>query len=58
MKTIVSIGAVLLIIMGVWHAVHVGRADDVEPYLWVASLFLLVQGGLTLIFVRSTSNQS
>ena len=35
------------------HTEHVGRADDVEPYLWVASLFLMVQGVLTLIFVRS-----
>ena len=53
MRKIISVGAVLLIIMGIWHASHVGRADDVEPYLWVASLFLMVQGVLTLIFVRS-----
>ncbi len=53
MRKVISVGAVLLIIMGIWHAIHVGRADDVEPYLWVASLFLMVQGVLTLIFVRS-----
>lgn len=53
MQRIVTSGAGLLIVLGVLHAVHVGRASDVEPYLWAVSLFLIVQGVLTLIFARS-----
>ncbi len=52
MKRAASIGAVLLIGLGILHAVHVGRADDVEPYLWAGSLFLIVQGFLTLAVLR------
>lgn len=52
MRQVVRIGAALLIVMGVLHAVHVGRSHDVEPYLWAASLFLIVQGILTLALLR------
>ena len=38
------IGSALLIAMGIAHAIHVGRADDVEPYLWGASLILVSAG--------------
>ena len=51
----VLVGAILLITLGVSHAVHVGRSDDVEPYLWVASLFMVIQGLLTIILIRRTS---
>ena len=37
--------------LGIRHAVPVGRADDVEPYLWIGpwigSLFLIAPGVLT-----------
>ena len=52
MNKVVSLGAALLIILGILHAIHVGRSDDVEPYLWVASLFLIAQGILTLNLLR------
>ena len=52
MNKVVGIGASLLIVLGILHAIHVGRSDDVEPYLWAASLFLIAQGVLTLIFLR------
>ena len=52
LRRLVGLGAVLLIVLGVAHAVHVGRSDDVEPYLWAASIFLVVQGILTLVFVK------
>ena len=48
----VLVGAILLIVLGVSHGVHVGRSDDVEPYLWVASLFMVIQGLLTIILIR------
>ncbi len=53
MKRTVTAGALLLIVLGILHAVHVGRSDDVEYYLFAVSLFLIVQGVLTLIFARS-----
>ena len=49
---LVGFGAILLIVLGVLHAFHVGRSDDVEPYLWVGSVFLIAQGVLTLIVTR------
>ena len=52
LRTSVMIGSALLIAMGIAHAIHVGRADDVEPYLWGASLILAVQGLLTLAYLR------
>ena len=52
MKKAITAGGVLLILFEILHAIHVGRADDVEPYLWAASLFLIVQGILTLVYVR------
>ena len=52
MNKFVGLGASLLIVLGILHAIHVGRSDDVEPYLWAASLFLIAQGILTLIFLR------
>ena len=52
MAKIVGFGAVLLIVLGFLHAVHVGRSDDVEPYLWAVSLFLVLQGALTLVFLK------
>jgi len=52
LKRFVSAGAILLIILSIAHAVHVGRSDDVEPYLWLGSLFLLTQGLLTVAPVR------
>lgn len=48
----VYLGAILLVILGPLHAIHVSRSDDVEPYLWIASLFLVVQGLLTTILIR------
>ena len=53
MKTVVSVGAIFQIALGALHALHVARASDVEPYLWVASLFLIIQGAVTLKFLRS-----
>lgn len=52
MNKVVGVGAALLIALGVLHAVHVGRSDDVEPYLWAVSLFLIMQGVLTLVVLR------
>ena len=52
LKYIVSLGAALLILIGILHAVYVARASDVEPYLWAISFFLIWQGGLTLVFTR------
>ena len=52
LRTSVIIGSYLLIVMGIAHAVHVGRADDVEPYLWGASLILMTQGLLSLVYLR------
>ena len=52
LKNIVLGGAFVLIVLGVWHAVHVGRASDVEPYLWVVSVFLFIQGLLTIALIR------
>lgn len=51
-KNAITAGGVLLILLGVLHAIHVARSDDVEPYLWTASLFLIAQGILTLIYMR------
>lgn len=58
MKKVIALGSVLLIVLGVLHGVHVGRADDVEPYLWAASLFLVLQGVVTLIFVRKVRDDT
>ena len=52
MKKAITLGGALLIVLGLFHGVHVARSDDVEPYLWAASLFLIVQGILTLIYIR------
>lgn len=52
MKKAIIAGGVLLIVLGVMHGIHVGHSDDIEPYLWAASLFLIVQGILTLVYVR------
>ncbi len=54
LKAAVSLGAVFLIILGVAHAVHVALSEDVEPYLWMASIILVVQGLLTLLYFRRT----
>lgn len=53
LKRIVLTGAILLIALGILHAVHVGGSDDVEPYLWIASAFLVLQGIVTIVLVRS-----
>ena len=52
LKRTVLGGAILLIILGVLHGVHVGTSDDVEPYLWIASAFLLLQGMMTIVLIR------
>ena len=52
LKRIVLIGAVLLVVLGGLHALHVGTSDDVEPYLWIASAFLVVQGIATVLLIR------
>ena len=49
----VNAGAWLLILCGLAHAVRVGRSADVEPYLWVGSLFLIVQGIITIVYLRA-----
>ncbi len=49
----VNAGAWLLILFGLAHAVHVGRSADVEPYLWIGSLFLIVQGIMTIVYLRA-----
>ncbi len=54
LKTAVSFGAVFLIILGVAHAIHVALSEDVEPYRWLASIILVVQGLLTLLYFRRT----
>jgi hypothetical protein len=54
LKRTVLFGAILLIVLGMGHAIHVGQSDDVEPYLWVASVFALVQGLLTIVLIRRT----
>ena len=54
----VVLGAILLIVLGVLHAVHVGRSEDVEPYLWVASMFMVIQGLLTINFVRRAHHRT
>ncbi len=52
MKKARALGGALLIVLGILHGGHVARADDVEPYLWAASLFLIAHGVLTLVYVR------
>ena len=52
LRQIVSLGAMALIVLGSLHAVHVGKADDVEYYLFFVSMFLAAQGLLTIILVR------
>ncbi len=52
LKSFVTGGSVLLILLGCLHAVHVALADDVEPYLWAVSAFLIVHGVLTLVYLR------
>jgi len=52
LRQFVSLRSVLLMILGVMHAVYVGRFYDVEPYLWIVSIFLGFQGLITLSFVR------
>ena len=52
LRRIVHIGAILLIALGILHAMHVGTSDDVEPYLWGASAFLVVQGIITIGLIR------
>ncbi len=52
MNKALTLGGGLLIVLGTLHAVHVALAADVEPYLWAASLFLIAQGILTLVFMR------
>ena len=54
----VNVGAWLLIPLGMVHAVHVGRSADVEPYLWVGSLFLILQGIMTLVYLRTGHTDS
>ncbi len=58
LRNAVECGACLLILLGVGHAVHVGRSGDVEPYLWVASMFLVLQGLLTIVLVRRNRDAS
>ena len=58
MKRTVLLGAILLIVLGIWHAVHVGRSDDVEPYLWIASVFLVIQGLLTIKLIRRAGHRT
>lgn len=53
LERLVSAGAILLIVLSIAHAVHVGRSDDVEPYLWLGSLFLFAQGLLTIALLRT-----
>jgi hypothetical protein len=57
LQRLVFLGAIGLIVLGVLHAVHVGRSDDVEPYLWGASLFLVAQGFLTIKLIRGTGDR-
>lgn len=52
LERIVLIGAILSIAFGMLHAVHVGTSDDVEPYLWAASAFLVLQGIATINLIR------
>lgn len=53
LRVCVRLGAVLLIVLGGLHAVYVARAEDVEPYLWGGSAFLVAQGVLTWVYLRS-----
>tara|TARA_B100000686_G_C16601419_1_gene868858 strand:- start:555 stop:860 length:306 start_codon:yes stop_codon:yes gene_type:complete len=55
LRNLVFVGGVLLIGLGILHAVHVGRADEIEPYLWIASFFLISQGVLTVMALRSSN---
>ena len=52
LRRIVRIGAILLIVLGILHALHVGASDDVETYLWVAPAFLALQGIITIVSIR------
>lgn len=52
-KKLLAAGSVLMILLGVFHAVHVGTSEDVEPYLWIASLLIIIQGSLTLVYLRT-----
>jgi hypothetical protein len=52
LRASVRLGAVLLVVMGFAHGLHVARADNVEPYLWAASAALVIQGILTLVHLR------
>lgn len=58
LRNAVQCGACLSILLGLGHALHVGRSDDVEPYLWIASLFLVVQGLATMILIRGNRDAS
>ncbi len=57
LRNLVFVGGVLLIGLGILHAVHVGRADEVDPYLWIASFFLISQGVLTVMALRGSNGK-
>ncbi len=57
LRNLVFVGGVLLIGLGILHAVHVGRAEQAEPYLWIASFFLITQGVLTVIALRVSNGK-
>lgn len=52
LRTLITSGSVLLIILGGVRAIYVATSNDVEPYLWLVSVFLIVQGTLTLVYLR------
>ena len=58
LRTLVPGGAVLTMALGLLHAAHAMRADDVESYLLIATLFLIGQGVLTWKLLRRSAGSA
>lgn len=52
LKTLLWCGSLILIAIGLGHAIHVAMADTIEPYMWLVSLLLIAQGMMTIVFLR------
>lgn len=52
MKKWLLSGSIVLIILGFGHFFYVALASDVEPYLWIFSIFLVAQGAASLFYFK------
>lgn len=50
MKKWLLSGSILLIILGFSHFFYVALSTDIEPYLWIFSIFLVAQGIASLFY--------